>query len=52
MRYFYHPESSSLWSEEDDEPQHETDGLVVELTEEEYNAKVAELGSGGSHQSA
>ena len=43
MRYFYHAESSSLWTEEDDSVDHEGDGLVIELTKEEYEERLKSL---------
>lgn len=35
MRYFYHPESESLWAQEDDEDVN-SDGLVEEIDKETY----------------
>jgi hypothetical protein len=35
MRYFYHPESDSLWEQKDNEP-FPNDGLVMEISMEEY----------------
>lgn len=36
MRYFYHPESDSLWTQEDHEPVEVGDGLSHEITKERY----------------
>lgn len=37
MRYWYHPESDSLWTTEEDGFEAPTDGLVEEIDEAEYN---------------
>ena len=41
MFFYYHPESDSLWSQE--EPLDYNDGLVEELTETEYRTKLMEI---------
>ena len=43
MRYFYHPESDSLWTEENENAHIHTDGLIEELSYEQYTQLKKEL---------